>query len=300
MTHEELKALLPLAALEQLDPQEADALREHLRTGCVECDRELREFEHAVAMLALAGETKPSISASTAEDHVARKLDARLASPAVTSPEPIVRPPAPVPIAQPPPPPIGVSRVAFALAMAAALLLGLYGAGVTNRLLQVQAQYQEELAALEGRFAAVQAQAKKAEQKAAALLLKAPESGSGQLEKVLDAPDLRVAHLLPVGPASQAHALVALSKANGTAVIRAGGLPHAPNGKTYEMWWITRQKGPVPAGLFNVKDGEEVVAQIEPPPVDQRVIAGAVTLEAAGGAQKPSGDIYLKGSPERE
>jgi type II secretory pathway component PulM len=297
MTHYELKALLPLAALEQLDPQEADALREHLRTGCVECDLELREFEHAVAMLALAGETQASTTASAAEDHVAKKLDARLASPAAATTEAAAEVPSQVAIEEPPRRK-GVSKISFGFAMAAALLLALYSAGVTQRLVAVQQEYQDQLAALESRFATVQAQAKNAELKAAALLLKAPESG--QLEKVLDAPDLRIARLAPVGPASQAHALVALSKVNGTAVIRVGGLPRAPEGKTYEMWWITRQKGPVPAGLFNVQDGQEVVAQIEPPPSGQRVMAGAVTLESASGAQKPSGEMYLKGPPERE
>src|SRR6266850_533975 len=79
MTHEELKALLPLAALERLDPEEIVSLREHL-AGCVECDAELRELEHAIAMLALA------VDAPITEDRVARKLEARLAAPAPSAP----------------------------------------------------------------------------------------------------------------------------------------------------------------------------------------------------------------------
>ena len=297
MTHEELKALLPLAALDQLEPQEADALREHLRGGCDECDMELRELEHAVAMLALLDDPASSVTASSAEARVAKKLEARLAAPIEAPPPAIAEEPKPVAI-QKPPPRKGVSKIAFGFAMAAALLLALYGVGVTRLLMATQQQYQDELTALETRFTAVQAQARNAEMKAAALLMKAPESG--QLEKVLDAPDLRLTRLAPVGPAPQAHALVALSTASNKAVVRASGLPPAPSGKTYEMWWITKQKGPVPAGLFNPQPGQEIVAQIEPPPSGQRVTAAAVTLEAAGGAQKPSADMYLKGSSERE
>ena len=57
MTHDELKALLPLAALERLEPDEIAELREHI-AGCAECDADLREFEHTIAMFALAA-TRP-------------------------------------------------------------------------------------------------------------------------------------------------------------------------------------------------------------------------------------------------
>ncbi len=73
MTHDELKALLPLAALHRLDPDEMAALREHL-AGCAECPAELREFENAAAMMALAVNAPTSI-----EDRITRKLEARLA-----------------------------------------------------------------------------------------------------------------------------------------------------------------------------------------------------------------------------
>src|ERR1700733_12615939 len=84
MTHDELKALLPLAALERLDPEETAALREHL-AGCPECDAELREFEHTLSLLALAAD-----GPATA-DRVTRKLEARLAlpTPAIVAPAPM-------------------------------------------------------------------------------------------------------------------------------------------------------------------------------------------------------------------
>ena len=43
MDHQAIKDLLPFAALDRLEPDEARALQEHLRTGCDECEAELRE-----------------------------------------------------------------------------------------------------------------------------------------------------------------------------------------------------------------------------------------------------------------
>ena len=44
MDHQAIKDLLPLAALDRLEPDEARELKEHLRAGCDECEAELREL----------------------------------------------------------------------------------------------------------------------------------------------------------------------------------------------------------------------------------------------------------------
>ena len=53
---------------------------------------------------------------------------------------------------------------------------------------------------------------------------------------------------------------MAVSTANGTALIQVTGLPAAPAGKTYELWWITKESGPVKAGLFEVQGPGTVIA----------------------------------------
>jgi hypothetical protein len=299
MTHEELKALLPLAALERLEPEEAASLREHL-AGCVECDAELRELENAVAMLALA------VDAPVNVDRVTRKIEARLATPApIPPPTPQATVShaaqrAPSPAALPFPRPVKRS-LALRFAIAAILLLALYGGGATLRVLEVQRAYDDranQLSYLQNRFNALQADAQKSEQKANALAQVLSERV--RLQKVFSAPDLQITRLAPLPPAPGAHAIVAVSKATGDAVIEAGGLSPPPAGKTYELWWITKQKGPVPGGLFSAESGREVIAKVDSPPAGQRVMASAVTLEPAGGAPKPTGAMYLKGSPERE
>ena len=87
-----------------------------------------------------------------------------------------------------------------------------------------------------------------------------------RLEKVLSAPDLRLTRLAPLAPAPGAGAIVAVSATNKAAVFQAAGLPATPPGKTYELWWITKEHGPVAAGLFQAEDGRPVVAPVSLPP----------------------------------
>jgi hypothetical protein len=292
MTHDELKALLPLAALRRLEPEEDTALREHL-SGCDECTAELREFEHAAAMLALA------VDAPVIEDRVTRNLEARLAASA-----PGARPPvsdrAPSRGVEPSRRNPRRSNV-IPLAIAAAVLLVAYSAVLTSRLSSLRSAYDaraNQLAYLQNRFNSLEHEAQATEQKMDALSKVLSERI--RLEDVLDAPDLQVTRLGPLPPAPGAHALVAVSNSSRSAVLRASGLEPPPPGKTYQLWWITKQQGPVPAGTFTAEAGKEVIAKVDPPPTGDRVMLTAVTLEPAGGMPKPSGAMYLKGAPERE
>ena len=292
MTHEELKALLPLAALDRLEPDEAAALREHL-AGCDECTAELREFEHAAAMMTLA------VDAPTSTDRITHRLEARLAAsmpararaatdrPASRNAQPASR--------------AGSRGIALPLSMAAAVLLVAYCAVLTSRLSNLQSAYDtraNQLAYLQNRFTTLQHDAQVAEQKIDALSKVLSERV--RLEDVLDAPDLQVTRLAPLPPAPGARAVVITSRSSGTAVLRASGLETPPAGKTYQLWWITKQQGPVPAGTFTAEAGNEVIAKVDPPPVGDHVMLTAVTLEPAGGVPKPTGAMYLKGAPERE
>jgi anti-sigma-K factor RskA/putative zinc finger protein len=320
MTHDELKALLPLAALERLEPEEVAALREHL-AGCAECDAELREFEHAMAMFALA------LEAPAKEDRVMQKLEARLAAPTPTAsavpttsvavaPTPVAAAPKPTPALKPAPPPAreparvveplparrdATPRWAPRLAIAASVVLALYGAAVTSRLRDLKYAYDERgdrLTYLQTRFTTLEHQAQDASQKMDALSKVLNERI--QLEQVLDAPDLEVTRLAPIGPTAGAHAVIVMSKASGNTVLRVNGLDAPPPGKIYELWWITKQQGPVEAATFTAESGKEVLTKVGPPPAGDRLMATAVTLEPAAGVPKPTGVMYLKGSPERE
>lgn len=76
------------------------------------------------------------------------------------------------------------------------------------------------------------------------------------------------------------------------AVFHAYGLPAAPPGKTYQLWWIAEGK-PVSAGIFDVDEtGTGSLEITGEPPSD--VDLWAVTIEPEGGVAQPTGDMVLK------
>jgi anti-sigma-K factor RskA len=77
-----------------------------------------------------------------------------------------------------------------------------------------------------------------------------------------------------------------LIEPSGEATLIVDGLGPAPAGKTFEIWVIDEDR-PLPAGLFPGAPGRSVI------PLTRSVPEGAVvavTLERAGGVQKPTGE----------
>jgi hypothetical protein len=285
MTHEEIKNLLALAALDRLDPEEAHALEEHLRAGCDECHAELREFRETAASLAL------SLDPAGAEDRIRDRLEARLASGspgASTRPATAMRPPTALRARR------GRVRIwqATAGALAATLaMVAIYAAQITTQLHLGDAQRQRLADALGSQIRSLRLELASSHGQVATL-----ERVLGdrlKLERVLTAPDLRMVRLEPLAPAPGARAIVVTSRATDAAMIQASGLPQNPPGKIYELWWITQERGPLAAGLFG--GGAPVLAPATLPPAGEHVMVSAVTLEPAGGVTKPTGAMYLKG-----
>ena len=83
-------------------------------------------------------------------------------------------------------------------------------------------------------------------------------------------------------------------RARNTALVNAIGLQPAPQGRTYQLWWI-RDGKPVPSVTFDVRaDGARVVRGVSVPS-DGELSAAAVTQEPAGGSQQPTSPILLVG-----
>src|SRR5260370_2788980 len=79
MEHQAIIDVLPLAALDRLEPEEARALEEHLREGCDQCEAELRAYREVSAALAMGlGETG-------SEHRIWENLEARLHANAATA-----------------------------------------------------------------------------------------------------------------------------------------------------------------------------------------------------------------------
>ncbi len=291
MDHQAIKDLLPLAALDRLEPDEARTLQEHLRAGCDECEAELRELREAAASLALSLEQESFEEGS--EDRIWDRLEARLHE-AVAQPD---RPTAREADSarRPARGRVGAWRAATAVMAAGIVGIAIYAGQIRDRLRRANENHQQEIAAMDSRIASMRAELTRARVEVGTL--QRVLGDRIRLEKVLSAPDLRLTRLAPLAPAPGAGAIVAVSATNKAAVFQAAGLPATPPGKTYELWWITKEHGPVAAGLFQAEDGRPVVAPVLLPPPGEHVLLSAVTLEPAGGVSKPTGAMYLKGAP---
>lgn len=109
---------------------------------------------------------------------------------------------------------------------------------------------------------------------------------------VLAAPGASIAQLAGKPPAPTARAVVAYDRKSGRAVMLAAGLPQAPAGKAYQLWFIAGGK-PLPGGTFKVDaEGRARLSDHIPEGIGQ-VASFAVTLEREGGESAPKGDMYL-------
>jgi anti-sigma-K factor RskA len=292
MDHQTIKDLLPLAALDRLEPDEARELKEHLRAGCDGCEAELRELREIAASLALSLEQESSGAGS--EERIWERLQARLDGPVPQPGRPAGAKEADS-ARRPARGRVGVWRAATAVMAAGIVGIAIYAGQISDRLRRANEEHQQQLAAMNSRLAGLHTELERTRVEVGTL--QRVLGDRLRLEKVLSAPDLRLTRLAPLAPAPGAHAIVAVSATNKAAVFQAAGLPATPAGKTYELWWITKEHGPVAAGLFQAEDGHPVVAPVAPPPPGEHVLLSAVTLEPAGGVSKPTGAMYLKGVP---
>ena len=296
MDHQEIINLLPLAALGQLEPDEALALQEHLRDGCDQCEAELRAYREVGAALAIALE-----GGQDAEHRIWEKLEKRLHANAAAAHS----------LAHSASRPIhtdgkterraavGWWRGLAAVAVAVAIGLMVYDHSIMKEMEVDDVHHLGQLEQLNWQLNNMSADLRNA--RIEADTLRSVLAERTQLDHVMLAPDLQLTRLAPLKPAGRgASALVAVSRATNQAMIRAFELPQSPADKTYELWWITKQRGPVKAGTFFTGGHRTVVAPVSPPPAGQRVLLAAVTLEPAGGTNKPTGPMYLKGVTDLE
>lgn len=118
----------------------------------------------------------------------------------------------------------------------------------------------------------------------------------GVLE-VLTAPGLRVGYLRQAKSGVPIEGHVLWNERKKAWLFYAFGMPQPPPGKEYQVWFMTEQEGPVSAGLFTPdQSGTGWVLAAPPSKLFGEIKAAAVTLEPVGGLQKPSGEMYLRGS----
>ena len=288
MTHEDIKSDLSLYALGSLEAEERQAVEQHLASGCDSCAAELAEWREVVGMV-------PLETPSRAAPDLKPQLLAR------------VRAEAP---AAPPRQSGSVARrrigwaAPFAAAALALLAIATYREmgwrserarleAERGRQAQSIAGLQRELEAARGDMAKVSAAL--AQREGDLTTLRAALSRAEEALSIVQRPGLNLVALKETKDSPPAAGHILLSAPTGKALFYAFDLPPVPQGKTYELWWITEKEGPVPAGLFQTD--ERGLGRIETtiPAGAGAVQAAAVTVEDAGGVPKPKGPMVLIG-----
>jgi anti-sigma-K factor RskA len=111
--------------------------------------------------------------------------------------------------------------------------------------------------------------------------------------ELVNTPGARVSELRGTDPSQTATAKLAYDR-TGRAILMASKLPSAPEGKTYQLWFIVGNKPPVPGKTFVPDNRGNAVLKDELPreAIDANVFA--ITVEPAGGSSAPTSPIYLR------
>jgi len=121
---------------------------------------------------------------------------------------------------------------------------------------------------------------------------------SGASVRAALAPDSRIIHLAPLGALPNANAVVAESAIKNEAVLLVSGLPPAPSGESYELWWIGPQGEAIRAATLNLDPHGAAIATATAPPAAAHVVASEVTLQPSKDDNTPGGTIYFRGATE--
>jgi len=111
--------------------------------------------------------------------------------------------------------------------------------------------------------------------------------------ELVTAPGSRIAELSGTSEALGASAKLAYNK-TGRAFLIANGVPRAPEGKEYQLWYIVDNK-PIPGKTFAPDNSGNGRLEDQVPEAARRSAVFAITLEPAGGVRSPTGAIYLRG-----
>lgn len=114
-----------------------------------------------------------------------------------------------------------------------------------------------------------------------------------QFAELLTVPGSRIAELSGTTEASGADAKLAYDT-TGRAVLIVNGLPRAPEGKEYQLWYIVNNK-PLPGKTFAPDNSGNGKVEDQVPEAARQSAIFAITLEPAGGVRTPTGAIYLRG-----
>ena len=263
MTHQDYQEMLALHALAALDQADLRVMQKHLAT-CAECRADLdgwRDTAGALAYVAEPFEPSPQVRDGILESVRAESSHARVPANVIhlkpTSPRRLSLFPRFAAIA--------------ALLIFVTLIVGLVILWQQNRTART------ELARLSAQNEGVR-RARERDQK---------------LLELLSSPGTRIAQLAGTKDAPAAHAILAYDPKSGRAILMTDGLPPAPAGKAYQLWFIVGGL-PLPGVVFATDAGGKALSANQVPAEALQTAVFAVTQETASGARTPTGPILLR------
>jgi hypothetical protein len=184
----------------------------------------------------------------------------------------------------------GLTWLALACALVLALLASKYEAAVRYERITDSAAR----AALSDRITSLEHDVVDAHKQIASL--RQQLEVNGETVRAALAPDSRIIRLGPLGAVPEASAVISESVSKGEAVLLVNGLPPAPSGETYELWWIGAHGEVTKATAFQLDPHGAAIATASTPPAAAHVVAGEITLQSSQDADKPGGTIYFRGA----
>jgi anti-sigma-K factor RskA len=266
MKHEDYKELLAAQALTALDAEDARALTTHLES-CADCRSEVGGWEETAALLTLeAKQLEPSpelrqrMLESVRKDGRSGKLTNDRSDSRVLEFE---RPQGNIWTT------LGSFGAIAATLVLAALIISLVVLWQQNRATQ------RELARLANETQQAKTQL----------------DHERSVVQLLTSPDAHMAKLAGTNAAPGAQAMLAYDK-DGHAMLMAKGLPPAPKGMAYQLWYIKDNKK-MPGKVFRPDEAGNGILEDQIPAIARDAAVFAITLEPENGVQVPTGSIYL-------
>jgi anti-sigma-K factor RskA len=275
MTHEDYKELLAAKALGALDDADARALNAHLE-GCTDCQAEMVELADAAALLACQAEPlEPSTRVrerilANVRAEVRAELASDRVAPGVSQSDGNVlafeRPARNVWSS------LGsfgalAATLAFVVLIIALALLWQKNRTIQGELVRLKAEMNQD---------------------------KAQRDRERAMGELLTSPGGHMAKLSGTSIAPGAHAMLAYDN-RGHAMLMAKGLPSAPEGMAYQLWYIKDDKK-MPGKVFTPDAAGNGMLEDQIPAVARDAAVFAITLEPKSGVQVPTGSIYLLSS----
>jgi anti-sigma-K factor RskA len=291
---EEVQEKAALYALGAFSLMEARSFELHLEEGCTICRQEVARFEEVTSQLGLSAEmeTPPAYL----RDVLAARIQKEAQASGVVTPlhgaetRPPLHPTARQEAATEPARRPSRWPLILPWAIAASLLIaGLVGFGLwqaeRRNMRNLIARQEARLDQAADERAQLQGQLSLEMEKATQL---------AQINDVLNSPGVRVIALAGQPAAPQSSARIYWDTQKSRWVVTTD-LPPAPEGKIYQLWFITPSKEKISAGLIRHSATGQGFAVIEVPRDLGELSQAAITLEPEGGSPQPTSAIYVAG-----